>query len=114
MMNPLKKPVDGPSAKETVDLAIWFVCSLEVRPEFLLGKGTIAQEHGRAYEVRLNGVPATEFVTGRPNGSVIEYAEREFLSRVDALFPEHHIIGWETRLGSPTGAALSRYEVYLR
>lgn len=102
------------AAPATVDITIWFVCSLEVRPEFLLGKGSIGQEHGRAYEIKLSKVPATEFVNGLPNGSVIEFAEREFMSRLDKLFPEHHVIRWETRLGSSTGAVLSRYEVYVR
>ena len=99
----------SPASVKTVTVAICFVCSIERMPEFVSKKGTIAQEHGRVWTYELTDVPITEFVDGRPSGGLLEFAEREFMARLETIFPEHDVIVWEARLGSPTGTVLSRY-----
>jgi hypothetical protein len=103
-----------PAPVETVNVTICFVCTIERMPEFVLKKGTVAQEHGKVWAYELSDVPVTEFVDGRPSGRVLEFAEREFMARLETIFPEHDVIVWEARLGSPTGTVLSRYEMYAR
>lgn len=83
-------------------------------PEFVLKKGAINPEHGRTWSYKLSDVPVTEFIDGRPSGQVLEFVEREFLARIEEIFPEHDVIVWEARLGSPTGTLLSRYDMYTR
>jgi hypothetical protein len=108
-------PTPQPSAAvETVTITICFVSTIERKPEFVSNKGTIAQEHGKLWAYELTDVPVTEFIDGRPHGRVVEFAEREFMARLETIFPEHDVLVWEARLGSPTGTLLSRYEMYVR
>ena len=99
---------------QTVTVTICFVCTIERMPEFILREGTIAQEHGRVWAYEVSDVPVTDFVNSRPSGRVLEFAELEFMTRLETIFPEHDVLAWETRLGSPTGPMLSRYEMYVR
>ncbi len=64
--------------------------------------------------MELDGVPIDEVASGLPSAHVVELAERDFLGRIDDLFPEHHVLVWEARWASLNGPALSRYEVYAR
>jgi hypothetical protein len=95
------------------DISIWFVFSIEYRS--LLAKGTIGQEHGRTCEIKISGIPASQFVDGMPNGSVLEKAEREFIAKARSLVkPDEDIFRWEARFGSAEGLVLSRFEMYAR
>lgn len=115
MSEPSSTPTpQTPASVETVDVTICFVCTIERKPEFTLKKGTIAQEHGKLWAYEISDVPVAEFIDGRPHGRVVEFAEREFLARLETIFPEHDVLVWEARLGSPTGTLLSRYEMYVR
>lgn len=97
---------------EKIDIDIWFLCTIELRPELTVVKGVIAQEHGRACRIRLRSVPVTQVVDGRPGGRILELAELEFLRQADNLYPDHDILVWEARLGESGGPTLSRYESY--
>jgi len=96
---------------ETVEVSIWFVCSIERRRIFGEDTGTIEQEHGRTHPVHINDVPFTEFIDGRPNASVLGLAEYEFIRGLGEIFPDHDVLVWEARLGSRVGPTLSRCEM---
>lgn len=99
------------SDAETVEVSIWFVCTIERRRIFGEDTGTIEQEQGRTHPVCINDVPLTEFIDGRPNASVLGLAEYEFIRGLGEIFPDHDVLVWEARLGSRVGPTLSRCEM---
>lgn len=100
-------------APDTYDISIWFVYSIEYSS--LAAKGTIGQEHGRQFEIKIGKIPASEFIDGKPHGRVVEYAEKSFLANHRFLVkPDEDIFRWEARLNAADGPVLSRFEMYVR
>jgi len=100
--------------EDTVDIKVWFVCTLQQRREYSRSAyGAVVQLRNQYTLVTVNGVPSSELASGLPSATVIWQAEAIFLQLQEDLYLGYEIVTWETRYDDRNGVVLSRFQVLL-
>ena len=99
---------------ETTDIEIWFTYSVQKkRDPASRKKNATMQLHGLNAAIVMERVPLSEIVDGKPSGSVLWAAEREFLQNAREIEAKlsRDVIYWEAKLNSDNGIVLSSFSV---